>query len=108
MNEYLTFQFFSQHCRLFVDEIAASGSNGKTMPSQQMTLWLQSLFLFSAVWSLGGTITGDSRAKFDVFYRHLVKGMNDEHPQPESIKLNKNMFPEGGKKKKNQPYLCNC
>lgn len=67
------------------------------MSSQQITMWLQGLFLFAAVWTLGGTITGDSRKKFDVFYRNLIMGMDDENPRPKSVKLKKNnIFPERG------------
>lgn len=62
-------------------------------------MWLQGLFLFAVVWTVGGTITGDSRKKFDVFYRNLITGMDDEHPRPKSIKLKKNnIFPERGPK----------
>ncbi|XP_056255668.1 dynein axonemal heavy chain 3 [Seriola aureovittata] len=81
-----------------MDEISASGTNGtQSMSSQQITMWLQGLFLIAVVWTLGGTITGDSRKKFDVFYRNLIMGMDDEHPRPKSIKLKKNnVFPERG------------
>lgn len=69
------------------------------MSSQQITMWLQGLFLFAVVWTLGGTITGDSRKKFDVFYRNLIMGMDDEHPRPKSVQLKKtNLFPERGHK----------
>ena len=54
-----------------------------------MTLQLQGLFLFSLVWSIAGTITGDSRKKFDVFYRTLISGTDAEHPKPKTIKLTK-------------------
>ncbi|KAG7500858.1 dynein heavy chain 3, axonemal [Solea senegalensis] len=81
-----------------MDEIGASGNKGaQTLSSQQIIVWLQCLFLFSAVWSLGGTITGDSRKKFDVFYRNLVIGKNGNHKRPKSFTLKKkNMFPESG------------
>ncbi|XP_075305326.1 dynein axonemal heavy chain 3 [Odontesthes bonariensis] len=81
-----------------MDEISSSETNGtQNMSSQQITMWLQGLFLFAVVWSLGGTITGDSRKKFNVFYRILIAGMDDEHPRPKSIKLKKNnLFPERG------------
>uniref|UniRef100_A0A8C4DY39 Dynein axonemal heavy chain 3 n=1 Tax=Dicentrarchus labrax TaxID=13489 RepID=A0A8C4DY39_DICLA len=80
-----------------MDEISASGASDTQMSSQQITMWLQGLFLFAVVWTLGGTITGDSRKKFDVFYRNLIMGMDDEHPRPKSIKLKKNnIFPERG------------
>ncbi|XP_030626002.1 dynein heavy chain 3, axonemal [Chanos chanos] len=81
-----------------LDEIALSGDNGtESMSSQQVTLWLQGLFLFALVWSVGGTMSGDSRGKFDIFYRNLISGTMDEHPRPKSVKLTKNnVFPEKG------------
>ncbi|CAG5890787.1 unnamed protein product [Menidia menidia] len=81
-----------------MDEIASSETSGtQNMSSQQITMWLQGLFLFAVVWSLGGTITGDKRKRFDVFFRTLIADMNDEHPRPKSIKLKKNnVFPERG------------
>lgn len=68
------------------------------MASKQITMWLQGLFLFAVVWSVGGTITGDSRKKFDLFYRSLVMDEDKENPRPATIKLQgKNLFPEKGK-----------
>lgn len=85
---------------LYPDEISASGADDtQTMTSQQITMWLQGLFLFAVVWTLGGTITGESRQKFDMFYRNLLMGVDNEHPRPPSIKLKKNnIFPERGHK----------
>ena len=51
--------------------------------------WLQSFFLFSLVWTLGGTMNGDSRTKFDVFFRTLISGTDQHHPRPKTIKLTK-------------------
>lgn len=80
------------------DEIVQSGQDGaEPMTSQQVTLWLQALFLFSVVWSLGGTVNGRSRKKFDAFYRNLIMGTIPSHPRPQSVKLTKNnVFPERG------------
>ncbi|KAM9584412.1 dynein axonemal heavy chain 3 [Trichechus inunguis] len=65
--------------------------------SQQIFLWLQGLFLFALVWTVAGTINADSRKKFDVFFRNLIMGMDDNHPRPKSVKLTKNnIFPERG------------
>ncbi|XP_030740234.2 dynein axonemal heavy chain 3 [Echinops telfairi] len=70
-------------------------SDGLT--SQQIFLWLQGLFLFALVWTVAGTINADSRKKFDVFFRSLIMGMDDNHPRPKSVKLTKNnVFPERG------------
>lgn len=67
------------------------------MSSQHITLWLQGLFLFSLVWTVGGIIDADSRKKFDLFYRNLLMGMDDENPRPKSVKLGRgNIFPEKG------------
>ncbi|XP_076804189.1 dynein axonemal heavy chain 3-like isoform X1 [Clavelina lepadiformis] len=79
-------------------EITESGQEGKdTMSSQQIFLWLQGLFLFSLVWAVGGTIDGESRAKFDTFLRTLISGTDNNHPKPKTSKLTKsNVFPERG------------
>uniref|UniRef100_A0A8C9VVG4 Dynein axonemal heavy chain 3 n=1 Tax=Scleropages formosus TaxID=113540 RepID=A0A8C9VVG4_SCLFO len=80
-----------------LDEIAESGTPGKdSLSCQQMMQWLQGLFVFAVVWGLGGTINGESRKKFDAFFRNLVAGTNDEHPRPKSVTLPKNVFPEKG------------
>ncbi|TRY89707.1 hypothetical protein DNTS_033848, partial [Danionella cerebrum] len=81
-----------------LDEIVESGQEGaESMTSLQKTLWLQCLFLFAVVWSLGGTISGSSRTKFDSFYRNLIMGALPDHPRPTSVKLTKNnVFPERG------------
>jgi len=53
--------------------------------------------VFSAIWSLGSTINQESRDKFDVFFRELLRGRNEEYPRPKGFKLNKNqLFPEKG------------
>jgi dynein heavy chain len=42
-------------------------------------------------------MNGDSRKKFDVFFRTLVSGTDTEHPRPKSFKLGKaNLFPDRG------------
>ncbi|XP_044602978.2 dynein axonemal heavy chain 3 isoform X2 [Equus asinus] len=67
------------------------------LTSQQIFLWLQGLFLFALVWTVAGTINADSRKKFDLFFRNLIMGMDDNHPRPKSVKLTKNnIFPERG------------
>ena len=63
----------------------------------QITLWLQGLFLFSLVWTVGGTIDGNSRVKFDAYFRTLISGTDNENPKPKTSKLSKsNVFPERG------------
>ncbi|XP_062847578.1 dynein axonemal heavy chain 3 [Trichomycterus rosablanca] len=81
-----------------LDDIVVAGQDGaESVSSQQMTMWLQSLFLFAVVWTVGGTINGESRKKFDVFYRNLLTGTMEQHPRPKSVKLTKSStFPEKG------------
>jgi dynein heavy chain len=63
----------------------------------QSNTWLQIAFIFSAVWSLGGTLMLESREKFDTFFRALLSGMNKEFPRCKSFNLTKNqLFPERG------------
>lgn len=67
------------------------------MSSQQITLWLQGLFLFALVWTIGGTINTEGRKKFDIFFRNILMGLDDENPRPKSVKLTKNnIFPDRG------------
>uniref|UniRef100_A0A670KA86 Dynein axonemal heavy chain 3 n=1 Tax=Podarcis muralis TaxID=64176 RepID=A0A670KA86_PODMU len=71
--------------------------DSETMSSQQITLWLQGLFLFALVWTIGGTINAEGRKKFDHYYREVLMGMDDNHPRPKSVKLTKNnIFPDRG------------
>ncbi|NXT35371.1 DYH3 protein, partial [Pelecanoides urinatrix] len=81
-----------------LDEIKQSEEEEKeSMSSQHIILWLQGLFLFALVWTIGGVIDADSRKKFDLFFRNLLMGMNDENPRPKSVKLTRNnIFPEKG------------
>uniref|UniRef100_A0A8C3KJ13 Dynein axonemal heavy chain 3 n=1 Tax=Calidris pygmaea TaxID=425635 RepID=A0A8C3KJ13_9CHAR len=81
-----------------LDEIKQSEEEEKeSMSSQHIALWLQGLFLFALVWTVGGIIDADSRKKFDLFYRNLLMGVNDENPRPKSVKLTRNnIFPEKG------------
>ncbi|NXK27218.1 DYH3 protein, partial [Arenaria interpres] len=81
-----------------LDEVKQSEEEEKeSMSSQHITLWLQGLFLFALVWTVGGIIDADSRKKFDLFYRNLLMGVNDENPRPKSVKLTRNnIFPEKG------------
>ncbi|XP_053383461.1 dynein axonemal heavy chain 3-like [Mercenaria mercenaria] len=65
------------------------------LSAQQMTLYLQGLFLFSLIWSLGATLQGDSRKKFDGFFRNIINGTDADYPKPKSIKITKsNTVPE--------------
>ncbi|KAM4829514.1 dynein axonemal heavy chain 3 [Thomomys bottae] len=69
----------------------------ESLTSQQIFLWLQGLFLFALVWTVAGTINGDSRKKFDLYFRNLIMGIDDKNPRPKSVKLTKtNIFPERG------------
>ncbi|KAK3717325.1 hypothetical protein QZH41_011557, partial [Actinostola sp. cb2023] len=63
----------------------------------KITNWLQGLFIFSLVWTVGGTLNGDSRKKFDTFFRLLISGTDKDHPKPKDIKMSKqNVFPDRG------------
>ncbi|XP_016078231.1 PREDICTED: dynein heavy chain 3, axonemal [Miniopterus natalensis] len=80
-----------------IREIKEDEGESEGLTSQQIFLWLQGLFLFALVWTVAGAINTDSRKKFDVFFRNLIMGMDDNNPRPKSVKLTKNnIFPEKG------------
>lgn len=49
--------------------------------------WLQSLFLFSLCWSIGGNLDTDSRLKFSDFLKVLAAGTNKQHQRFELVFL---------------------
>ncbi|CAF0750041.1 unnamed protein product [Didymodactylos carnosus] len=83
-----------------MDEIAGVNTGEEGKMHQELTanttmLWLQGLFLFALVWSVGSTITGESRKKFDTFLRDLLNGTMEQYPKPKNIKLSKaSVFPD--------------
>lgn len=71
-------------------ELDGQGNFGLT--EQTITLWLQGLFIFSIVWSIGGALNHDERTHFDAFFRNFLS--NSEN-RPTSVKLGKNTtFPD--------------
>lgn len=67
------------------------------MPGPQRTLWIQSLFLFALVWSVGGNTDGAGRTNFN---RHLRSVVNQNVPEElalfatgKPVKINQ-MIPE--------------
>lgn len=63
--------------------------------NQVSTVWLQCIFLFCIVWSLGSTLNSDGRKLFDAFLRKILLGEDKHNPKPKSFKLNKNqLFPD--------------
>ncbi|KAL0279081.1 UNVERIFIED_CONTAM: hypothetical protein PYX00_000712 [Menopon gallinae] len=65
--------------------------------SQFATIWLQCTFLFCLVWGLGGTMNGESRKKFDVWFRKVLLDHDPDHPRPKMFKLAKHqLFPDKG------------
>ncbi|XP_059139620.1 dynein axonemal heavy chain 3-like isoform X2 [Physella acuta] len=84
-------------CKALPDEGAPESQehNPEHLTQQQITLWLQGMFLFCIVWTIGGTVMADSKKAFDEFFRTLISGVDDNHPKPKSIKITKsNTFPE--------------
>ncbi|RZF36882.1 hypothetical protein LSTR_LSTR004570 [Laodelphax striatellus] len=84
---------FQSFTRLFTCMLEGEGES-RTGVS---TIWLQCTFFVAILWGLGSTMTGDSRKRFDVFYRALLNGENKEKPKPSKFKLTKHqLFPDRG------------
>lgn len=58
--------------RIFFKDAQSDLQTIAEMPGPQLTLWLQSLFLFSAVWSFGGNTDAAGRGSFNTYLRRLV------------------------------------
>ncbi|XP_076366412.1 dynein axonemal heavy chain 3-like isoform X2 [Tachypleus tridentatus] len=67
------------------------------MSSSEVSLALQSLFVFAVLWSFGGLMDAESRVRFDEMYRLLLVGDNKKFPKPKSFRLGRSqLFPEEG------------
>uniref|UniRef100_A0A2S2QIW0 Dynein heavy chain 3, axonemal n=1 Tax=Sipha flava TaxID=143950 RepID=A0A2S2QIW0_9HEMI len=61
------------------------------------SIWLGCITIFCLIWSLGSTIKGNDRNKFDTFIRKLILGNIDQYQKPVTFKLSKNkLFPDVG------------
>ncbi len=56
-----------------IDEIKTD-EGLKNVGNERLVKWIDSIFLFSLVWSIGSTGDTDGRATFDTFLRNLVVG----------------------------------
>eukprot|EP00055_Hartaetosiga_balthica_P018142 m.129163 g.129163 ORF g.129163 m.129163 type:complete len:2586 (+) comp9459_c1_seq4:2-7759(+) len=54
---------------------------------------LEALFIFAAVWGVGGSLNAESRKKFDECFRELLSGANEEAPKPKNLKFTKQTIP---------------
>jgi len=57
---------------------------------------MQGALLFAIPWSFSAVTEGDSREKFDRFYRDLVTGHNENFHIPDSITKLEGLFPDVG------------
>ncbi|XP_006814570.1 dynein axonemal heavy chain 7-like [Saccoglossus kowalevskii] len=44
------------------------------MDEREVCSWIECIFLFSFVWSIGATTSDDGRAKFDILFREIMEG----------------------------------
>ena len=60
-------------------ELEATIEEKPTKTEAEILQWLQSLFLFSLCWSIGGNLDTDSRLRFSDFLKVLEAGTNKQH-----------------------------
>ena len=61
------------------EEFETSMDEKPAKTETEIMQWLQSLFLFSLCWSIGGNLDTDSRLKFSDFLKVLEAGTNKQH-----------------------------
>ncbi|KAK9508782.1 hypothetical protein O3M35_006257 [Rhynocoris fuscipes] len=88
-SEMHLFYCFSRLYTCMLDDDKQPGGIG--------TFSVQCLVIFCILWGCGSPMIGESRTKFDTFYRSLTTGGIAEHPKPINFKATKHqLFPEKG------------
>ncbi|XP_019624138.1 PREDICTED: dynein heavy chain 12, axonemal-like isoform X1 [Branchiostoma belcheri] len=59
------------------DDLESKNPNCKT--------WVQSIFIWSLIWSVGATSDGDGRDRFDKWLREFLQGKDEKFPMPSTI-----------------------
>lgn len=81
-----------------IDELRDTPEVFAEMNENMQNVWIQSIFLFSLVWSVGANTTEDGRKKFDTALRQLIVNDPPADIKPfitsPPVKITQ-LFPEG-------------
>nr|XP_045758146.1 dynein axonemal heavy chain 12 [Mirounga angustirostris] len=64
--------------------------------SKHIRVWIMASFIFSLIWSIGGSCDTDGRIIFDTFLRSIILGRDENNPVPESVGKWECQFDEKG------------
>ena len=76
------------------EEDASNEKNKKdVLTDEQIISLIDSMFLFSVVWSIGSVLTETGRKTFDIYFRNLCGGREEEHRTPRAFESKGSMVP---------------
>ncbi|XP_029097539.1 dynein heavy chain 12, axonemal isoform X7 [Monodon monoceros] len=53
--------------------------------SKHIRVWIMACFIFSLIWSIGGSCDTDGRIVFDIYIRLVILGKDESNPIPDSV-----------------------
>jgi dynein heavy chain len=83
------------------------GDDQENLSDEQIITLIDSMFLFSVVWSIGACLTKKGRDQFNIYFRTLCGGKDERYRTPRAFESKGSMIPTNGKNSSVFDYYLN-
>ena len=75
-----------------------NSNNSSGLTNEQIISFVDSMFLFSVVWSIGAGLSSCGRKQFDLYFRNVCGGRDERYRPPRAFESKGSMLPSGSDK----------